>query len=520
MLGALFRELIGLRSRGTDSTPLDVELPEHQIASLRARADQALAHTDAASAEELYREILALAPDDADARCGLGIALLGAGKAALALPELRRALSIAPERMDALHSAAQACRELDDIDAAIDFASQAVAIDEDSPRAHKALAQLFREAGEPRRAHAHAKRAMALAPDRPDLILEAALCLLELAQRSLALRLIDRALVLDPNLADAHLTRAFILLGDRQYARGWEEYAWRNSIDTTAQSRTQTLWRGQPLAGRSILVVKEQGLGDQVMFASCIPDLVSTGARVSVECDPRLVPIFARSFPDVSVSPVAEPREPPEPSEAAEDFFIPAGSLPCVFRASTDAFPRHHGYLRADHALTTRWREQLAQSGAGLKIGVAWRGGLRQTRRAFRSISPTALLDAINIQRETVYVDLQFGDDERVTRELTEAPAVDVLSWPDAKRELDEYAALISALDLVIAVSSSVIHLAGALGKPVWVLVPHVVEWRYSAAGSDMPWYPSARLYRQQSPGDWSGPLAAIRRDLETLVFR
>jgi hypothetical protein len=127
------------------------------------------------------------------------------------------------------------------------------------------------------------------------------------------------------------------------------------------------------------------------------------------------------------------------------------------------------------------------------------------------------MLNAINGGHGAVYVDLQYGDPKVIACELTPLRNIDVLSWQGVKDDLDEYAALISALDLVIAVSSSVIHLAGALGKPVWVLVPHVAEWRYAATGGDMPWYPSARLYRQQSAGDWSIPLAAVRRDLADL---
>jgi hypothetical protein len=266
------------------------------------------------------------------------------------------------------------------------------------------------------------------------------------------------------------------------------------------------------LSGRSILVYAEQGIGDEIMFASCVPELVERGARIVLECDPRLARLFARSFPSVRV---VEGRLRASDDwvgvTGRVDFQVAAGSLPWHFRRGIERFPQHLGYLRADPARVEFWRRRLDGLGTGLKVGVSWRGGLAKTRSAVRSL-PVSLLRSLLGAPNCRFVSLQYG---KVDDDLSALGAAAPAHWPDEHRDLDELAALVSAVDVVISVCNATVHLAGALGSETWVMTPASAEWRYMARGDRMPWYPSVRLVRQPKCGDWDSVVSELFVRLE-----
>jgi hypothetical protein len=272
----------------------------------------------------------------------------------------------------------------------------------------------------------------------------------------------------------------------------------------SARHVTLSGWRGEPLEGKSLLVWGEQGLGDEIMFASCLPDLLAIGARCTLDCSRRLRPLFRRSFPDIAV---------PDDQTAAIDFTLALGSLPSLFRRRREDFPRHAGYLRADPAREAFWRRELASLGPGRKIGVSWRGGLMRTGRALRSLEADQLLPLLRIDG-VHWVNLQHGENAAELTRLGNTYGVRVASWEESLIDLDETAALVAGLDLVITVCSTMVHLAGALGRPAWVLTPSGPAWRYRLQGAEMPWYPSVVLYRQSQLGDWVEPLHRMAADL------
>jgi len=182
---------------------------------------------------------------------------------------------------------------------------------------------------------------------------------------------------------------------------------------------------------------------------------------------------------------------------------LPIGSLPGVFRTSRAAFEPARAYLRADASKASRWRERLAALAPGTKIGIAWRGGLYKTGRALRSLTLDQLLPLLRMQG-VHWINLQHRDDGAERERMRREYGVELTTWPEALKELDETAALVSELDLVVAVCSSIVHLAGALGRPVWTLTPAAPAWRYFLAGDSLPWYPAVRLFRQRAAGDWS----------------
>lgn len=306
-----------------------------------------------------------------------------------------------------------------------------------------------------------------------------------------------------PGDAETRLMRASALLKQGRFEEGWRDYEARHDSNSpfalanrraVASVNAPRLNSLDGISGRSVRVLAEQGLGDQIMFASCLPDLIERGARCTVECEPRLKTLFGRSFPGARFTSERSSAE-------AHDFHLMAGSLPGFVRNRWEDFPRHQGFLRADPAAVAAWRERLAGLGPGLKLGISWRGGMSSTRRQLRSLALDELLAPL-AGRGHHFISLQYGD---CSGELAALPSAlqPVHHWPAELSGNDSTAALVAALDGVISVCTAVVHLAGALGRPAWVLVPAVPEWCYLGEGTRMPWYPSVHLVRRSHGEPW-----------------
>ncbi|MDX1377141.1 MAG: tetratricopeptide repeat protein, partial [Burkholderiales bacterium] len=325
-------------------------------------------------------------------------------------------------------------------------------------------------------------------------------------------RVYARILLQEPSNFTAHWNRAHHVLARHEFAEGWREYHYRLQVDDVWLRRLIPFapWKGEPLEGRTLLVSAEQGLGDQIMFASCLPEVVARAQAVVLECDHRLASLLQRSFPTVRVIGSRQEAQPSWQREVGHpDYHVPAGSLPGFFRNRLADFPRHDGYLVADPERVARWKARLAALGPGPVIGLSWRGGTRGTRRSFRSLAPSDLLPILRVPGLR-FVSLQYGDCAEDLEALRRDAGIEVAHWPEAIADYEETAALCVALDMTVSVCTSVIHLNGALGRPVLVMVPAVPEWRYGVAGEAMPWYPSVRLVRQAARGDWSDVFARV----------
>jgi hypothetical protein len=290
------------------------------------------------------------------------------------------------------------------------------------------------------------------------------------------------------------------LLGAGEFARGWDEYDWRLRVPGAVASIPAPfpVWRGEALAGKTLLVRSEQGIGDEIMFASCVADLHAAGARCVIECSRRLTGLFARSFPGARVIARDRSKPPDRATLGAIDVQCHAGSLPRWLRRSAADFPGTP-YLRADPARIAAWRERLGDAPGVLRVGIAWTGGLPGTLRAARSLSLAALEPLLRV-RNARFVVLELGDRSAAVDAMRRATGARIDVWQGVAALPDEAAALACALDVVVCVPTAMAHLAGALGRPVWVLVPGVGTWRYLWQGDRMPWYGSMRLLRR-TPG-------------------
>lgn len=495
---------------GTTVTEASHELPAMGVASFHA-GDFAVAcrHLRAARAAD---------PADGDVLYYLALAEARGGRHVLA-EELLQELRLTRDDADVNNALGNVCRmrgRMNDAGAAY---QRALAIDGGHLAALANLGLVLRDQGVPQEALPLLDRALAIAPDYVEALFNKALVLIDLGERLAADQLIERVLTLDPGFAEAHLQRGFTLLRRGDFAAGWREYGWRVNIPELDHWRDYDypLWRGEKLSGRRVLVQAEQGLGDQIMFASCLPDILERARQVMIECDPRLAVLFARSFPKAVVYRHRVKGQPGWSREPAPDFRVRLGDLPRMLRNCEADFPRHSGYLIADPGRVANWRIRLAALGSGPKIGLSWRGGTPATGQRARSLPLEDLLPIVSLP-DAHFVSLQYGHGREEIANLRTRYGVTLSEWPQAIADMDEMAALVAGLDMVISVCTTAAHLAGALGKTAWVLVPAVAEWRYRESGNGIPWYPELRLFRQRRTAEWSDVILAVRTALTEAI--
>ncbi len=457
-------------------------------------------------------------PDLAEVQFQLGLMAVAQGQSGEAERCLRRAVEADPRHAKAHNELGAVLFRSGALQDAQECFRQAVAIEPGYGQAHSNLGCLLAtrlEAWEEGAAHIEA--AWRLEPHNQDVQCNWALLLLERGHLSEALALLTRLVEQGKDPEKARLNRALLLLKQGDFAPGWADYEARKLTESEYVAREFPFpeWKGGPLAGRTVLVHAEQGVGDQIMFASCVPDLAQLADRCVIECAPKLAKLFRRSFPAAKIvidGDIAS-GEGWLAQSPAIDCQVAIGSLPLHFRSSAADFPAHNGYLRADPGRIAAWRQRLDLLSGALKVGISWRGGTKQSRLSLRSIPLDAWLPILK-QDGIAFISLQYTDCRAELADLDRDHGVRVHHWQEAIDDYDETAALACALDLVISVQTALVHLGGALGRPVWVLVPAVSEWRYLVAGETLPWYPSARLFRQTVAGEWSAVIDRVGADL------
>jgi tetratricopeptide (TPR) repeat protein len=372
------------------------------------------------------------------------------------------------------------------------------------------LAQL----GNPAQAETLLRSALAREPGLIEAAANLGLALHEQGRFEDALRLYAEQLDAHPGNVELRWHRGLACLARGDLDQGWPDYEMRKRRAGGDIHREYAFpdWDGSDLRTKNLLVYGEQGLGDEIMFASCLPDVVGRAKELVVECDVRLVELFQRSFPAARV----EARRRAVDRRIVYphiDVQIAMGSLPGFLRNDRADFPLDAGYLVPDPDRVDKWRDRLARAGASRKVGISWRGGTFKTRSALRSADVRSASPLWSCPG-TLFVDLQSQQREEERAWLDSHHPGAVMWFPEAFESLDELAALIWALDLVVSVPTSTAHLSAALGKPTWILLTASPEWRYSWDGEGMLWYPSARLFRQPRAGDWAAVMDRVDSEL------
>jgi Tfp pilus assembly protein PilF len=465
------------------------------------------------AAQRLYEELLRRDPDNSDIRYQLGVIYGRLNRLQAANEMLEQVVHARPESVDALNALANVAWLQRRWQHAEQLFRRALATQPAAVALWANLGLCLHDSGKLDAATQALHRALEIDPDHLDALLNLAIVSIDLGKLDAGHALLQKALQNDPNFAEAHTLLGQLLLQHGDFAAGWPEYEWRFRCADATQRRDNSLpwWDGSADLTRDLIVYAEQGLGDQIMFASCLPDAMARVRQCAVECDPRLLELFARSFPGASFHP-HKPKSRPAwiAIGSRPDYQTHLGSLPALMRRQAADFPRHQAYLKPDPERVAFWSARLATLGAGLKIGISWRGGMPRTRHTLRSIPLREWLPLLQLDG-CVFVSVQYGDCQDEIAEVAAQAGIELHHWQAALDNYGETAALVGALDLVISVCTSVVHLAGALGKRAWVLVPACPEWRYLGAGDHMPWYPAVQLFRQHTLGEWQPVIAATR---------
>ncbi len=469
----------------------------HYPLALTYRGLAALAAGDATTAALCLEHASMLRPGHLETLIAYARALLGCGRAVEARDAATRATTLAPSSAEGWFLAGTAARATGDARAAIGALRRAIGLVPAHASAHLNLGSAMADLDRFEEAERHMRRATELDPALPEAHASLSWLLAGMGDLAKAKQAARTAIDLRPDFPQAHWNLSFACLLGGDFEEGWREYEWRKRHDFYSRDFRRLPgpeWRGEALAGRTILVQAEQGLGDTIQLARFLPMLAARGATVRLACAAPLIPLL-RQAPGVSA---VVPREAPA---RTYDVWVDQMSLPGLLNTRLETIPGSLGYLRADPARAAVWDRTLP---SGPRIGLVWSGNPRHSNDLRRSI-PTGCLAALMPVLDTSFVSLQVGPR---SGEITE-----LFGLPDRSAGLVDFAetaALVANLDLVIAVDTSTAHLAGALGVPVWVMLPYVPDWRWMTGRGDSPWYRSMRLFRQTRPGDWSGPFEDI----------
>lgn len=432
----------------------------------------------AAEAETALRQAIELRPDLAEAHANLGLVLDGAGRRAEAEACYRRSLALAPGVM----------------------------------QTHLNLGALLMEQKRLPEAEAAFRQALAIDPAAPGTWSNLGVCLACRKREAEAETCYRTALELDPAHRGAAFNLAYILLRQGRYAEGWQRFEARARHDFQAHFGRPP-WQGESLAGKGILIAFEGGQGDMIQFCRYAPLLKARGARrVAVLCHPGLKTLLA-GMDDIDRAIGFD-----EAFEEDCDGWVYPMSLPGLFQTRLENIPASLPYLHIDAERMARWRAMIDPSGGMLRVGLAWKGNPRFENDPDRSLPSLDVLAPLGEVPGVRYFSLQKGAGEA---EAAHPP--DILPLADLGPRLGDFAetgAAIMNLDLVIAVDTAVAHLAGALGKPCWLLLPdYKPDWRWLADREDSPWYPGVmRLFRQEAEGDWAGVVARVEAALRALA--
>ncbi len=476
------------------------------MAAVLQLAQQRRAEGDLANAEELCRQVLKAEPAHAHALHLLGVVLHAKGDLQGAIDMTRQAVA-ADGGVALYHSnLGEMYRQAGRIEEAISEAGCALALEPRYAPILNNLGVARYDRDEYDQAADCYRRAIELEPNSPQAYNNLGNALLALGRAAEALPLYRQAVALSPDYADAHSNLAMALLLTGDFEDGWREFEWRRRRSGRERAYPRgTEWQGESLAGRSLLVLAEEGHGDSIHFMRYLPAVEARGGNLAVAVHAPLVGLTRRLVPRAEVISLDALR-------LGFDVWCPLMSLPRVFGTTLASVPSEVPYLSVDPAVAERWRARLADS-RGLKVGLVWSGADgygHNVRRAIAAERLAPLFDGEGVS----WFSLQVGPR---ARELARLPSGIVDLSPELT-DFTETAGALLGLDLVISTDTAVPHLAGALARPVWVMLAFMPDWRWLLDRDTSPWYPTMRLFRQAARGAWDDVVRRVGVELQAVL--
>ncbi|MGA3066213.1 MAG: tetratricopeptide repeat protein [Tepidisphaeraceae bacterium] len=426
-----------------------------------------------AEAQAIYRQILAVHPDHPDALHLLGFATFQSGQAQEGLALIQRAISLNQTKADYYCNQGVVLASLNRPKEAMQSLQTALSIRPNFPQAGACLGSAY-----------HDLAVQLQADDKPEEAIAA----------------YRESIRLNPQIPRSHYNLSMMLLRRGEFAEAWPHYDYRWQVNDFNMVRRQfdlPEWKGEDLQGRRVLIQIEQGYGDLIQFVRYVPMIVDRGGKVVLECHADLVRLI-KSVPGIDRLVEVGPK----PSDV--DLWCPMMNLPRIFGTSLETIPANVPYLWFQPQLADRWREKIGSDKRPC-VGLVWNG--RPNPQPLRSI-PIKQLAPLASVPGVRFVSLQVGD---MAKEAADAPAgLEIADWHQDIRDFADTAALMANLDLIITIDTAAAHLAGALARPTWLLLYHKPDWRWMNAQTTCRWYPTMRLFRQESPGNWQKPIQNV----------
>ncbi|HVT87531.1 MAG TPA: tetratricopeptide repeat-containing glycosyltransferase family protein [Tepidisphaeraceae bacterium] len=473
----------------------------HLLGAVKLQAGQVT------EALRLIEHAIRLAPEIADFHCTYGQALGNSGEKELAIESLQRAIKLQPNYPEAFNNLGNILQSQGELEQAIGFYEQALSLRPNFAEAHNNLGDALRKQRRLSEAISHLDNAVRLRPDFADAHNNLGVALRDAGQFEQAIASYQRSIALRPDWPSPHhnLALARLLLGDLE--TGWPEYEWRLRVPGLAGSHRKVdgrRWNGECLDGKTLYIHCEQGLGDTIQFVRYLPLVAERGAKIVLRSQPEWVrlleqlPCISRIISDSDAEP-------------AFDVHCPLLSLPLIFETRIDTIPSGIPYVKAGEESSSRWRKRTS----GLvhqKIGLVWTGREGHYDDQNRSMKFDQFKPILQLP-DLHFFSLQKGYAK------PQGETTSIIDWTDDLNDFADTAGLIQNLDLVITVDTAVAHLAGAMDKPVFVLLPFVPDWRWLLGRNDSPWYPTMRLFRQPVHYDWETPIRQIVASIDSANF-
>lgn len=457
-----------------------------------------------------YKKALQFNPNLFDAHYNLGIIFRGKKQFEAALTHYRKALELNPYSADTCNNLGGLFQEIGQLDKAIMYYREAIEFDPKFSEAYNNLGNALQREGLLDDAITFYQKAIKHNQNFELAYTNLGAALQYKGEVSKAIVYCRKAIQLNPDYAEAHLNLAFALLSSGNFKEGWKEYEWRWKLKNRFPKPKflQPQWDGSDITEQTIFIYHEQGLGDTIQFARYIPLVAKYGAKLIFGCQEELKSLMQN---------IQGVQQALSYREQLPEFNVhcPLLTLPLIFNTTLDNIPSKIPYIVADSQLTKKWQNRISDDKDKLKIGIVWASG-KGSLSKIKSISLIAYSHLAEIDN-IIFYSLQKG--EAAYQAKNPPKKMNLVDYTHKIHDFSDTASLIEHLDLIITVDTAVAHLAGALGKPVWVLLPFERLWPWMANRNDSPWYPTMKLFRQPSPGDWESVMAQVKDELLIVIL-